>query len=384
MATWVNKGWNQLTEYRNRRVQELEQRTGKREDCFHDGSTVLDAVGQSHDDIIASCRANDPVTPEVVKGIIGDMLLFQESARCAARPIYCKSRRIMNDAKARHTQSLALAAIQGAHPRSTQLKDPPNLPPNHQGLGSGESAIVFRPYSGPKVWGSKGSPSPEGNDQVYGASSWAHRQSDAYPDHHDQTYEQGSSTAAHLPPLRPVSVQSGYSSGRDGGRGSSYDHYNQRPEAHAILSDINNNGTGQVADNNDSFGDLSEVNHRVASNQALRGPNSHDRSFHTLSYPASNADQEDPSWGNASRDTPYSGPSKSPEATSSADLAAPENRKRATQLPEMSVNEGIVLKRQRGQFPREDLFVELQARDHVSGGYVPTQWRAKSKSGTPC
>ena len=357
----------------------MEQRIRKREDCFHDGLTVLNAVGQSHDDIIASCRANDPVTPEVVKGIIGDMLLFEEKARPTARLMYYKSRRIMEDAKTRHTQSLALASIQGAHPRSTQLKDPPNLPPNHQRHGFGESAFVSRPYAGPKVWVSKGSPSPEGNGRVHGASSWARRQSDAYPDNHHQKYKQGSSTAAYSPPLRPVSVQSGYSSGRDGGRASSYDHYNQRPEAHTILSYINNNETGRVTDDNDPSGNLSEVNHRLASDQALRGPNSHDRSFHTLSYSASNADREDPSWGNASRHTPYSGPSKSPEATLSADLAAPENRKRATQLPEMSVNEGIVLKRQGGQFPREDLFAELQARDHVSGGYIPTQGRAKIK-----
>ena len=368
VATWVNKGWSQLAEYRNRRIQEMEEMNHKREDGFHDGIKVLKTVEQSHRDIIDTCRANnDPITPEVVNHIVGDMLLFDEKARSEASPMYWKSRRIIGAANAKlgHAQSPALAATHDLHPRSINangplLKDPPNLPPDHHRHGSG--------------------------GRVFGGSSHA------YPDSHHETYEQGSSTTAHLTPLRPVPGQSGYSRGRSRGRASSYDHYNQRPEAHTILSDINNNQTGRVADDNEPSGDLGEVNHRAASNKALRGPNSHDHSSHALSHSTSNADREDPSWGNASRDTPYSVPSKSREDTSSADLAmnqtlnmsdgdlaAPENRKPAKQLPEMSVNEGIVLKKQRVQFPRQDLFTELHARDHVSEGYDPIQDRAKTR-----
>ena len=370
----------------------MEQRTGKREDCFHDGLRVLDAVRQSHDDIIASRRANDPITPEVVNSIIDDMLLFQEIARPKASPMYYKSRRIIDaaNAKIRRAQSPALPATHGVHPRSIDvkgppLKDPPNLPPNHQRHGFGESEFVDRPYAGPKVWVSKHSPSPEGNGRVSGASSRASRQSEAYPDHYDETYEQGSSTTAHLPPLRPALGQDGYSSGRNRGRSSSYDRDNQRPEAHTIISNINNKERGRAANDSDPSSDLSEVNHSVASDQASRGRNSHDRSFHALSHSTSDANREDPSWGNASRGNSRSVASKSLEAiapgnlvpnqilsTSDRDLAAAQSRKPGTQLPEMSVDEGIVLKRQRGQFPREDLFVELQARDHVSEGYIPT------------
>ena len=392
VATWVNKGWSQLAEYRNRRIQEMEDRTGKREDCFHDGIIVLNAVRQSHDDIIASRRANDPVTSEIVNNIIGDMLLFQENARSKASPMYYKSRRIINAAYAKIglAQNSALAATHGVHPRSIDvkgppLKDPPNLPPNHQRHGFGESGFFDRSYAGPKVWVSKHSPSPEGNARVSGASSRASLQPDAYPDHHDETYEQGSSTTAQLPPLRPALAQDGYSSGRNRGRTFSYDRYNQRPEAHSILSNINNKERGPAANDNDAFSDLSEVNHRVASNQASRGRNSHDHSFHALSHSTPDANREDPSWGNASRDISYSVASESLEATASGNLApnqilstsdhdhaAAQNRKLATKLPEMSVDEGIVLKRQRSQFPREDLFVELQARDHVNEGYIPT------------
>ena len=387
VATWVNKGWSQLAEYRNRRIQEMMKSTGKMEDCFHDGKGVLDAVRQSHGDIISSRRANDPITPGVVNNIIGDMLLYEGKERSEAVPMYSKSRRIINAAytEIARAQSPAFAATHGVHPGSFKakgppLKDPPNLPPDYHRRGSDEPALVDRPHTGLKVMVPKRSPSPEGSGRVFSGSSRASRHYHAYPENHDETYEQGSPTTAHLPPLRPASGQSGYSSGRNYGRSSSYDHYNQRPEAHTIHSDINNNGIGRVTDDNDPSGDLSEVNHR---NQASRGLSSHERSFRARSLSTSNADQEDPSWGNASKATSHSVDSKPREATASAnlapkemmsnrDLVAPKNRKRATQLPEMSVGEGLVLKRQRGQFPREDLFAELQARDHVSKSYIPT------------
>lgn len=369
----------------------MEERTRKREDCFHDGTTVLDAVGQSHHDIIASRRADDPITPEVVNNIIGDMLLFKQEARSNASSMYYKSRRTIDAAYAeiRRAQSPALAVTHGVHPRSIDvkgppLKDPPNLPPNYQRHGSGESALVDRPGTDPKVWVPKRSPSTEGNGPVSGGSSRASRQSDAYSDHHDKTYEQGSSTTAHSPPLRPALGQDGYSSGRNRGRPSSYDRYNQRTEAHTTLSNIHKQERGRAAYDNDGFSDLGEVNHRVASYQASPARNSHDHSFHALAHSTSDADREDPSWGKASRDISYPVASNSLEATASAnlapnqilstsdrDLTASKNRKLATQLPEMSVDEGLVLKRQRARFPREDLFVELQARDHVSKGCIP-------------
>ena len=386
VATWVNKGWSQLAEYRNRRIQEMVKSTGKRENCFHDGKGVLDAVRQSHDDIISSRRANDPITPQVVNNIIGDMLLYEGKDRSEAVPMYSKYRRIIDAASAEiaHAQSPAFAAINGVHPvsfnaRGSPLKDPPNLPPDYHLHASGEPALVDRPHNGLKVMVPKLSPSPEGGDRVVGGSSWASRHYHAYPETHDETYEQGRTTTADLPPLRPPYGQSGYSSNRNYGRSSSYDLYNQRPEAHTVVSDTMNNGTGRATDDNDPSGDLSEVNHR---NQALLGPNSHKPSLHAHSHLGSNADQEGPSWGNASKHTSYSVASKSREATASAnlagkemtcngDLAAPKTRKRATQLPEMSVEKGLVLKRQHSKFPREDLFVELQARDHVSKSYIP-------------
>ncbi len=54
------------------------------------------------------------------------------------------------------------------------------------------------------------------------------------------------------------------------------------------------------------------------------------------------------------------------------DPATPENRKSGTPFPKMSVEEGISLKRQGRRFPREDLFMELKGRDHVSGGQFST------------
>ena len=370
----------------------METRTRKREDCFHDGLKVLDTVKQSHHDISDTPRADDPITPEVVDKIIRHMLIFEEKPRPEAPHMYWKSTQIIDDAKAKigGAQSPAFATTHGNHPRSIdakgpRLRDPPNLPPNHQRHESSEPALIDRPYAGPKVLASKRSPFPEGSGRIFSGLPRASRLSPAYPDSHDETYEPGSSTTAHLPPLRPTSRHSGYSSSRDRGRSSSYDLDNQRPEAHTILSDINNNETGRVANDNNSSSDLSEVSHRIASEQALRGPNSHDRSFRGRPHSASNADRRDSDWRDASRDTYDPVASRSLKVTASADLApnqtlstanrdpaATKNRRVATQQTEMSLNEGLVLKRQGAPFPRDELFAELQARDHVSQGYILT------------
>ena len=403
VATWVNKGWDQLNEYRNRRIDEMEQRTGKREDCFHDGLTVLTAVRQSHDDVIASCRADDPITPEVVRNVIHDMLLFKEEQRPKASFMYYKSRRVIDDAdaKIRCAQSPALAATQGIHPgpidaKGPPLKDPPNFPPDHERHWAGEATLLRRPYAGPKTWVPKSLPSPEGNGRVLGGSARASRQSYGCPDDHTETYEQGSSTTAHSPSLRPASGHDGYSGRRHHGHSSSHDSYNQHQEAHNIPSDIDNKDTGQAAYDNNSPSDLSEVSHRVALNKALRGRNSQDRSFQTLSHSNPDVDQEDTSWANTRRDTSHAVAMKSGPATTSGDMGANQNlsksgrdfrasgnRKSETQLPEMSVGDGLTLKRRGHKFPREDLFMELQARDHVRAErpfrHFPRQGCANSK-----
>ena len=399
VATWVNKGWDQLAEYRNRRMQEMEQRIGKKEDCFHDGFNILTAVEQSHNDIIASRRANDPITSEVVDNLIRDMLLLKEAERPAASFLYHKSRRIIEAVKARtrHTESPALAATYGVPPRSIDpksppLKDPPNLPPNHERQGSGESTFVQRPYNGPKTWVPERSPTPEDNGRVTGDSSRGSRQSQVYPDYSEETYEQGISNAAHSPPPRPAQGQHRYSGRRDRGPPSSQDRYNQRPEAHTIPPNNRNKGTGQAAHDSDTSDDLSEVNHMTGFYLPSRGRDVQNRPSQALPHSASNAPQEDPSQVNNRRETPYSIASTSLRATVSGRegptqllrtpglaLAALENRKIETQLPEMSVEEGLSLKRLGRGFPREDLFMELKARDHVSEGQISTSGRANSE-----
>ena len=392
VATWVNKGWDQLAEYRNRRIQEMELKNRKREDCFHDGFVILTAVEQSHDDIIASHRANDPITSEVVDNLIRDMLLFKEAQRPTASHVYHKSRRIIEEAKAkiRRAESPAFAATDSVPPwpidtKSPPLKDPPTLPPNHERHRSAESAPVQRPYTGPNPWVPERSPSPEDNGRVTGNSSGGSRQSQVYTDYFDKTYEQGISNAAHPPPPRPAPGQHRYSGRRDRGPPSSQDRYSQRPEPHTIPFNYKDKGPRQAAYDSDTLDNLSEANYVTGFYPASRGREVQNRPFQALPHSVSDASQEDPSRVNARRETSYPGASRSPKATASGrqgptqiprtpglGLAALENGKVETQLPEMSVEEGLSLKRLGRRFPREDLFMELKARDHVSEGQFST------------
>ncbi len=366
----------------------MEQKIGKREDCFHNGFEILTAIRQSHDDIIASQRANDPITSEVVH-LVRDMMLFKESQRPTAAFVYGKSRRIIEDAKAKtnHAEVPALAATHAVPPGSinTQrppLKDPPNFPPNYERHGSGESASVQRQYADPAIRAPERSPSPEDNVRVFDGSLRASRQSRVYSDDYDETYEQGVSNSAQLPLLQPASGQHVYSIPRDRSRSSSHDRYNQRQEAYAILPKLKNEEPRQAAYNIGTLSDLSGMNPPAKSDQASRDRNTQNRSRQVLSHSASDASHEDSSWENARRNTSYSGVSRSLAATASGNLetrstlgrgsATPENRKSGTPLPEMSIEEGISLKRQGCRFPREDLFMELKARDHVSGGQFST------------
>ena len=360
----------------------MEQSTSKREDCFHDGiKNVLTAVQQSHHDIIASHRKDDPITSGVVERLILDMMLMKEAQRPTALVAYGKSRRIIDDAKAkiRHAESSALAATYGVPSRLIDvkcppLKDPPNLPPNHERHGSGESALVHRPYDGPKV--SNRSPSLEDNGRVFGGSSRVSRQSHFDPDYHEKRYEQGTSNAAHSPPRRPASRQNAHPSRRDRGPSSSHDRFSQPQEAHTILPSIETDGPGQAAHDSNSSGDLSEVDHGAGFNQASSGHEMRNRSVQALPHSASDPNQEDRYWRSARRNPSYAVASNPFTATTSVHkernqtlstaylgLAASEKRKVRTRFPDMSVEEGLSLKRSGHRFPRE---MELEARDHVS------------------
>ena len=382
VATWVNKGWEQLAEYRNRRIEEMEQSTGKREDCFHDGIiNLLTAVRQSHDDITTSYRVDDPITSAVVEHLILDMMLMKEAQRPTAQVAYAKSRRIIEKAKDKIRLADSSATTYGGHSRlidvkSPPLKDPPNLPPNHERHGSSESALAHRPYDGPKRWGSNRSPSPEDNGRVFGGSSRGSRQSHLNPDYHEKRYEQGTSNAPHLPSRRPASGQNTHASRGDGGPPSSHDRFSQLQEAHTSLPSIETDGPGQSAHDSNPSGDLSEVNHGAGFNQASRGLEMRNRSVQALPHSASNANQEDRSWGSARRDTSHAVASKHFAATAFAHkernqtlstsylgLAASENRKVRTRFPDIFIAHALSQKRSGHQFPRE---MELQARDHVS------------------
>ena len=352
----------------------MEQRIGKKEDCFHNGFVILTAVEQSHNDIIASHRANDPITSEVVNQLIRDILLFKEAQRPTASHVYHKSRRIIEDAKAkiRRAESPALAATYSVHPRpidtkSRPLKDPPNLPPNHERHRSAESALVQRPYTGPKPWVPERSPSPEDNGRVTGNSSRGSQPSQMYPDYLDETYEQGIYNAAHSPPRRPAPGQHRYSGRRDRGPPSSQDRYSQRPEPHTIPPNDKDKGHAQATYDRDTPDNPSEVNHLTGLYPASRGRDVQNRPFQELPHSASDASQEDPSRVNARRLISYPGASRSREATESGRQGPTQ-----TQLPEMSVEEGLSLKRLRHRFPREDLFMELKKQDHVSEGQLST------------
>ena len=396
VATWVNKGWDHLVEYRNRRVQEMELKTGKKEDCFHDGFEVLNAVQQSHDDIIDSHRANDHITSEVV-GLIKDMMLCQEKHRPTAHFIYHKAERIIAEAKMKHAESPALAARSVSQRpigmKSSARRDPPNLPPSHKSHGSGESRLIQRPYAGPKTWVPERSPSAEANGQAFGGSSQAGRKSYVYSGDYAETYKQGISNAINLPPLQPVSGRYGNSVRRDRGLPASHDCFTQRPDTHTVFPSTSLEESGQRIHNGDPFSDQSELNPLAGPRQSSSGRGMPNRTLQALSRSASGASQEEPDGGHARRDASYSIPSKVAVATASThlestqhmsapdpDVAASGNRKIETRLPEMSVQDGLTMKRSLRGFPRDDLFAEIEARDHVSEGHFFMYDCAKSEA----
>lgn len=107
-----------------------------------------------------------------------------------------------------------------------------------------ESALVQRTYAGRKAWVRECSPSPEDNGRVSGGSSRASRQSHLDPNEYDDTYEQDTSNATHLP--QPASGPHGYSGRRDRGPRPLRAGYNQRMETHAILLNITNETSEQA------------------------------------------------------------------------------------------------------------------------------------------
>ena len=136
VCVWFNDGWNKLVEYRSRRSEEMLQKTGTRQDCFHVDSALLETVNDIHEATIDSVRRSDRVTPKVIE-LIGDMLQV-DHARPNIKYLYDKSRRIIQHHGSSNHQGTGALIIPDRSVRSFRngqqsRKLPPSLPPHlHQ------------------------------------------------------------------------------------------------------------------------------------------------------------------------------------------------------------------------------------------------------------
>jgi hypothetical protein len=145
---WLAQGHVGVFEYRKERKAEIKQcqivGTDGASDCFHDGSTALNAVRRSHEISVQQLRKTDFITEAVVH-MVNDMLVVADE-RPTVRGLYRKQIRILAGAKnslADHkrdvSSSLATSTDERTQPRSythpatgpspnLRPKLPPNLP----------------------------------------------------------------------------------------------------------------------------------------------------------------------------------------------------------------------------------------------------------------
>ncbi len=122
------RGWDGLQEYRRqRRIETQKIADFRATDCFHNGETTLDMVGEMHDDLIQDCKRSDYVT-EAALNLIKDML-EAEAGRPSARNLYYKSDRILAEAHKKLKGSAGLRSADRMSNSQFSMHDRPKTPP---------------------------------------------------------------------------------------------------------------------------------------------------------------------------------------------------------------------------------------------------------------
>ena len=100
VAIWAHYGWRRVEEYRRRRSSEVQIRGGgSGEHIFHWGDGLLDAVSDTHEDILGKNVVKDISTRSVLGGLVVDML--QHGSRPDAKLVFEKSMRLVKECEKR-------------------------------------------------------------------------------------------------------------------------------------------------------------------------------------------------------------------------------------------------------------------------------------------
>ena len=125
------RGPRGLEEYRQRRKLETDEIENFRDgDCFHNGFHVLDVVHDMHKDLLENIRPSDHITKVALSGLISDMLVESE-ARPAAKFLYLKSIRLINEAEKQAKTAIEKrwSSQSSLRADSPSVKTPPMTPP---------------------------------------------------------------------------------------------------------------------------------------------------------------------------------------------------------------------------------------------------------------
>ena len=152
-AVWSRFGWEGVLEYRRLRQAEVKTRQDlDGEQLFHDGRHLLQAVHDTHKQILENQRDMDLVTVEILRLLNKDMLLSDGKPRYSARGIFHESRSIIK--KARRTPGISTANIPSrrdeSHESLDDLEGPPKTPPSvPPGYFRGSSSSAWSKASTP-------------------------------------------------------------------------------------------------------------------------------------------------------------------------------------------------------------------------------------------
>ena len=144
VVTWACQGWNKIRLYRQDRADEIEDRTGQREDRFHRDEQLLQTTQQIHDDNKDNVRRHDKFTSTILDGLVNEMMQIEAKARPDAAQVYSKAIRILRDI---FRSSNGSFSGDNKSPRgTTPMKRPPHLPPHRRRQ---ESSGSFQSHPSP-------------------------------------------------------------------------------------------------------------------------------------------------------------------------------------------------------------------------------------------
>ena len=215
VSVWAHHGWRRVDEYRRRRSTEIEAKGGAAgEHIFHFDGSLLDAVNNIHQDMLAKATVQHFITRSVLDRLVIDML--QHESRPYAKLVFERSKRLVRECEKRFGVSVVeLGGSAGGEPMDpdearTRTRSLQQVPHEHHPSAGSNSPMEEPPPTDDRFTPSSSSSSsqPSPHRHPHKSASQSSKRRSIRATESPQSGEPASHVVPNPPPPPPTAANS--------------------------------------------------------------------------------------------------------------------------------------------------------------------------------